>query len=263
MPNFFDTHSHVHFPQFDEDRGSVLARMRKKDVYTIVVGTMFDTSRGARDFAEANEGVWATIGVHPTDSTEGFEFGVYKELLSEKVVAIGECGLDYFRGERDELYPEQKDTFENQIEFAVENDLPLMLHIRPSQGSNNAHTDALEILKSYQRSHGEKVRGNTHFFTSSAEVAKQYWDIGFTTAIPGVVTFAPEMHETVRQAPIEMLLSETDAPYAAPVPHRGERNEPIFVEEVVKTIADLRGEDVEKVAPQLVKNALRVFAIDA
>jgi len=261
MPEYFDTHSHLHFKQFDEDRDAVLARMREKNVWTIAVGTSLETSKQAFVLASSEQGVvrGATIGIHPT-TIEKFDTNAFQELLGEEVVAVGECGLDYFRGSREELYPKQKENFKAQIEFAVQNDLPLMLHIRPTNKTEDAHEDAIEILKIFKKKYGEKVRGNTHFFTGSAEIAKQYLDIGFTIAFPGVITFAKETEEAVRNVPLEMILSETDAPYAAPEPHRGKRNEPVFVIDTVKKIAEIKGEDLEKVKKTLVDNAVRVFA---
>jgi TatD DNase family protein len=263
MPEYFDTHSHVHFKQFDDDRDEVLARMREKSVWTIAVGTSLETSKEALALAKSESDVVraTTIGIHPT-TLEKFDASVFTELLDENVVGVGECGLDYFRGLRDELYLKQKENFEAQIEFAVKNDLPLMLHIRPSIGTEDAHIDALEIIKNFQKTHGEKVRGNTHFFTGTGEVAKQYVDMGFTIAFPGVITFAKETEEAVRAVPLRMILSETDAPYASPVPHRGKRNEPVFVVDTVKKIAEVKGEDLEKVKKTLVYNAIRVFNIN-
>ena len=265
MPEYFDTHSHVHFKQYDKDRDAVLSRMREKKVWTIAVGTSFETSEGAVALAKSERDVvrGATIGIHPTDTNEQFDAKKYEELLCDEVVGVGECGLDYYRGPREELYPTQKENFEKQIEFAVEHDLPLMLHIRPSQGSENAHEDALEILKSFQNTYGEKVRGNTHFFTGSPEIAKQYVDLGFTIAFPGVITFAEEAQEAVKEVPLNMILSETDSPYAAPVPHRGARNEPAYVVEVTHKIAELKNMDKEEVKKALVENGMRVFGITA
>ena len=263
MPEYFDTHSHVHFKQYDEDRNAVLARMREKNVWTIAVGTSFETSESAvalaRDKPDVVRG--ATIGIHPTDTNEHFDISKYGPLLSDEVVGVGECGLDFYRGPREALYPKQKENFEAQIDFAIKHNLPLMLHIRPSRGTEDAHIDALEILKNFQKTHGEKVRGNTHFFTGSAEIAKQYIDIGFTIAFPGVITFAEETHDAVREVPLDMILSETDAPYASPVPHRGARNEPSYVVEVVRKIAELKNMDAEAVRKAVVKNGMRVFGV--
>lgn len=262
---YIDTHSHLYFPQYDEDREEVLARMREAQVATIVVGTRLETSEQALQFATEHPDIClgATIGVHPTESAAGFDALEYLPLLGPRVVAVGECGLDYFRRPREDVYEAQLPVFQKQIEFALEHDLPLMLHIRPSQGTNDAHEDTLALLREYKRKHGEVLRGTSHFFTSSLDIAKQYWELGFTVSIPGVVTFKKEQHlaALVREAPFGMMLSETDAPYAAPEPHRGRRNEPTYVREVVHKIANIRGEDEQEVAAQLRENAARVFKI--
>jgi len=263
MPKYFDTHSHVHFKQYDEDRDEVLDRMREKNVWTIAVGTSFETSKSAVALAGSERDVvrGATIGIHPTDTNEHFNDFTWE--LDSQVVGVGECGLDFYRGSREALYSKQKENFEAQIDFAVKHDLPLMLHIRPSQGTEDAHIDALEILKSFQKMYGEKVRGNTHFFTGSAKIAKQYIDIGFTIAFPGVITFAKETQEAVKEVPLGMILSETDSPYASPVPYRGQRNEPSYVAEVVHKIAEIKNMDTEEVQKTLVQNGMRVFGIKA
>jgi len=260
---YIDTHSHLYEKKFDEDRDEVFERMRSEGVGTIVVGTCLETSMQAVELARSAAArdvvLGATIGVHPTDTNEDFDPAEYEKLLGENIVGIGECGFDYFRTPRDEVYVHQREIFEAQVVFAAENDLPLMLHIRPSDGTTDAHEDALEVLKLYQKEYGDTVRGNVHFFTSTKEVAREYLALGFTIAFPGVITFAPELEEVVRDVPLDMMLAETDAPYAAPVPHRGSRNEPVFVIDTIKAIAQIRGEEFEVVAEQLTKNAKTVF----
>ena len=137
-----------------------------------------------------------------------------------------------------------------QIELANKLNKPLMLHIR------NAYEDALAILKSHA-----KVKGDVHFFAGDWNIAKQFLDFGFTLSFTGVITFTHDYDEVIKNAPLDMLLSETDAPYVAPVPYRGKRNEPAYVVEVVKAIARIRGEDEEKVRTQLVANAKHLFGI--
>lgn len=260
---FFDTHSHPQFHDYAEDREEVFSRMKDERVSTIVVGTHFSTSKEAVALARNNSGVFACIGVHPNDSEEMFNAGEFKGLLDEKVVAIGECGLDYFRSSAEVDGARQKENFETQIRFAVEHDLPLMLHVRSSKGSQDAHEEAQEILRSYQKENGERIRGTSHFFTGSLEIARGYWDMGFAVSFPGVITFARDYDEVVRQAPESLMLSETDAPYATPVPFRGKRNEPAYVVEVVRRIAQIRGVDMEVAAEQLFDNACRIFKIRA
>ena len=170
---------------------------------------------------------------------------------------IGECGLDYLRikGDQDQDKKRQRDIFEAQLELAVEANKPLMIHCR------DAHEHMLDILKSKKRDHGEKLRGNIHFFTGSSDIAKRYFDLQFTVSFTGVITFAHEYDEVVRYAPDTMILSETDCPFVAPVPYRGKRCEPVFVREVVHRIAAIRDTDPEIMAETLVKNTFRLFKI--
>ena len=254
---YIDTHSHIHFDEYTEDLDEVLTRMREEKTGTIVIGTGIDTSAEAVVFAKAHSDVvlGATIGLHPNSADEGFNPEAYEPLLKEGVVVgIGECGLDFFRSNPLETFEKQQEVFDAQVDFAVTHDLPLMLHVRPSAGSDDAHEEALKVLESKPG-----VRGNCHFFTGSLEMAKRYWKLGFTTAFPGVITFAKELEQVVEKAPLDLILGETDSPYATPVPFRGQRNEPIRVKEVYKKIAEIKNLDEEEVRVQLTKNAQRVF----
>ena len=277
---YFDAHCHVNFVAYDSDREETILRARGAGVAMNVVGTQKDTSASAVALAEKYDNVYATIGLHPVHTTKSYhdvkelgeggkeftsrgeEFHIwnYEEMAkSPKVIAIGECGLDYFRLE-EKTKEVQKDAFIQQIELANKLGKPLMLHIRPALRSlgegGNAYEDALEILKAHA-----KVKGDTHFFAGDCATAKKFLDFGFTLSFTGVLTFTHDYDEVVRNAPLDMLLSETDAPYVTPVPHRGKRNEPLYVQEVVRAIAGIRGEDVETVARQLAANASRIFNI--
>lgn len=253
MPEYFDFHSHIHFKKFADDIDEVLLRMREKNVGTIVVGTDKEQSKQALEFARKHDGVFATIGLHPADNTkESFDEDFYSELLSDnKVVMVGECGLDYFHVKDEVEQARQRKEFEKQIDFSVLHGKPMMLHIR------DAHGVALDMLRSKKKEYGDRLNGNAHFFTAGSDVAKQYYELDFTTSFPGVITFTHDYDETVKYAPKDMILSETDSPYAAPVPHRGKRCEPAFVVEVVEKMAELRGEDVEELKTQLIKNVSR------
>ena len=260
MPNYFDSHSHINDSRFDLDRDIVLLRMKEKECWSLVVGTDRKMSEDAVALAEVNEGIFSAIALHPADNFEEiFDEAVYKNLAKQpKVVAIGECGLDYSRvptEKREEEAVRQIALFEKHIELAIENNLPLMIHCR------DAHPDLLEILNSKKKEYGEKLRGNIHFFSEGPETAKKYFDLDFTISFTGVLTFARNYDETVKYAPLEKILSETDAPYVAPVPYRGKRNEPIYVEEVVKAIAKIRNQDFETVREAMVQNAFRAFGI--
>ncbi len=256
MYKYIDVHSHISFPEFDSDRIEILHKMLNLGIATITVGVDLETSVKALELAKKNENVFVCIGAHPHD-TKGFVFKPedFEELVKHpKVVAIGECGLDYFRlsGNIEEEKSRQKTEFIKQIDFAIKHDKPLMIHIR------DAHNDAYEILKKYKG----KVQGNLHFFTGSFELAEKFLGLGFTFSFPGVITFAKETEDAVKNIPLENIHAETDSPYAAPVPYRGKRNEPTYVIEVVKKIAKIRGEDEEIVRQQLLDNAMRVFGIN-
>jgi TatD DNase family protein len=198
--------------------------------------------------------------MHPThtvgEEAEIFSYDEFKTLASHpKVVAIGECGLDYFRVDKAKQEKEEA-VFIEHIRLANEVGKPLMLHIRPSEGGMDAYEDALVILKAHA-----KVLGNVHFFAGTYDIAKQFWDIGFTTSFTGVITFASQYDDVIKNAPLAMLHGETDAPYVAPVPFRGKRNEPLHVREVYKRIAEIRGEDAETVREALLHNAEKMFGI--
>lgn len=268
-PQYFDIHSHINFSKFDDDRDEVIKRMHDEGVWAITVGTDLKTSKEVVDLVSKNENIFATVGLHPT-SHKGLTFveNDYKELVrNKKVVAIGECGLDYFRIKEDDEktnleLERQKENFIKQIEFALENDLPLMLHFRPSGKTMDAYEDGLEILNSYKEKYKDKLRGNAHFFAGDLDIAKKFLSIGFTLSFTGVITFADNYDEIIKYVPLEMIMAETDCPFVAPVPYRGSRCEPVHVKEVVKRIAKIRGEDVDIVQKALVSNAFRVFLND-
>lgn len=268
--NYYDCHTHVNFVAFKDDADATIKRAQDAGVGMIMVGTQFDTSEDAVRVAEAHEDVYAAIGLHPIHSTksyhdekelgeggkeftsrgEVFDSAKYEALAaSSKVVAIGECGLDYYRLEGG-TKKVQEEVFIQQIELANKLGKPLMLHIR------NAYDDALAILKAHA-----KVKGDVHFFAGDWNIAKQFLDFGFTLSFTGVLTFARDYDEVVRNAPLDMLLSETDAPYVAPKPHRGKRNEPAYVVEVVRAIAEIRSEPLEHVREIMAENARRVFSL--
>ncbi len=271
---YIDIHSHVNFVAYDADRGEVLARAREAGVAMINVGTQLATSRKAIEIAEQNEGVRAIVGLHPVHTTKShhdikelgeggkeftsrgeiFDAEAYREMLKHpKVVGIGECGLDYYH-----LDEESIQDFEAQIALANEANKPLMLHVRSNKESKerSAYKEALEILRAHA-----KVKGNFHFFAGSWDEAKMILDAGFQLSFTGVITFARDYDEVIRNTPLDMMMSETDSPYVSPAPFRGKRNEPANVREVVKKIAEIRGEDFEKVRAKLLENAGNFFAI--
>ena len=260
---YFDAHCHIQFAQYDEDRDAVIVEMREAEVGGLIVGTDSMHSQKAVALADGLA-TFATVGLHPNDKPgEGYDDALFAALAKDpKVVAIGECGLDYFRPEEPEQEKaRQKEVFRKHIALAVENDKPLMIHARPSKGSMDAYLDAYEMLKEAQQTHGEKVRGNMHFYVGDLETTKKFLEIGFTFSFTAVLTFARDYDEVVRYIPLTHILSETDAPYVAPVPNRGKRNDPLAVRAVVKALAEIRGEDEEVVREAILGNARRLFKI--
>ena len=278
-PKYIDIHSHVNFTAFDEDRGEVMRRALENDTWVINVGTQLDTSRSAVEMTkDYDEGVYAIIGLHPvhtsasyhdekelgeggkefTSRGEVFNKEAYRELLKNpKVLGIGECGLDYYRMDEESI-EKQKKAFIEQIELANEFNKPLMLHIRnnPKDKTHDAYADALELLKQYS-----KVKGDVHFFAGSTAVAQAFVDFGFTLSFTGVITFTQDYDEVIKNTPLDMIMTETDSPYVTPIPHRGKRNEPVYVKEVVKKIALVKNLPEEEVARAIIENAKRVFNI--
>ena len=270
---YIDIHSHLNFPDYDEDREEVIERMREKHVRTFTVGVNYETSKRAVELAsEQRDSMRAVIGLHPiytSDSyaskeeggIERFEKEAFSKLVDEYgdlIVGVGECGLDYFHTDG-EARKAQESAFRAQIEFALTHDLPLMLHIRPSKGSMDAYEDALRILKEYE-SKGT-LRGDVHFFAGDREIAEQFLSLGFFLSFTGVVTFTHEYDEIVKLTPLERIFTETDAPYVSPAPYRGRRNEPTFVIETTHRIAELKGVSVEELTQHISKNVEELFRV--
>ena len=258
-----DIHSHLADDYFDESRDEVLAIMAEKQIGTISIGTDLVSSQRVVALAERSALVWACVGVHPENLHEGFAAAEYGSLLAHpRTVAVGECGFDYFRAD-DAVAARraQRSLFEAQIECALAHDLPLMLHIRPSRGTLDAYHDALDILSSYKKKY-PSLRGNSHFFAGDTEVAKQFFDLDFTISFTGVITFAREYDAVIAYAPPERMHAETDAPFVAPVPHRGKQCVPWMVEEVVGRIAEIKGASIDECAHTLLGNTKRLFALE-
>jgi TatD DNase family protein len=251
-----DTHSHFNLRQFDTDRNEAIARMKEAGVGTICIGIDEESSELATTLA-ADEFIWACVGQHPTEWDKEYRVDAMRALAQKaRVVGIGECGLDYFREGEREHKDEQKKLFRAQIELAQELGLPLMLHIRPQQGTMDAYEDALAILKEY-----EGLRGTAHFFIGTEAIAQQFLDLGFYISFSGVITIFPEYEPLVAFVPMDRILSETDAPFAAPVPYRGKRCEPQYVLEVIRKVAEIKGIALEEAQKQLLGNAKALFGI--
>ena len=252
----FDSHCHLYFPQFDADRDAVLARMQEKEMGAVVIGTDFATSTAALALAKQYDFLWASVGLHPT-STEDFDMSKFLHLAQQpKVVAVGECGLDYFRSEKSE---EQKERFEKHIELALKLKKTLVIHCR------EAHDQMLEILKRQST----PSRGTIHCYTSDWMHAEQYLNLGFYLGFTGVITFPTkktdpkrqtDLLDVIKKMPLDRIVVETDSPYLAPQAYRGTRAEPWMVEEVVKKIAEVRGMTYEEVEKLTFENSLRLFS---
>lgn len=260
----FDVHSHLQFSEYDADRAAVIARMKAAEVKTITVGVDLETSQKAIALAEQNpHDLWATVGVHPTADCRLQISEIGEQLLTmarhPKVVAIGECGLDYFRIKHDPLpiKKEQKEVFLKQIQIAEQVKKPLMVHCRPSKNTDDAYEDLIHELKM----HNVPCKIIVHFFVGSGTIAEQLLTLGCYVTFGGVITFARDYDEVIRAMPSERIMLETDAPYVAPEPYRGKRNEPSYVCAVAQKLAELKQMRVEEVMAQTAMTAREVFLI--
>jgi TatD DNase family protein len=258
---YIDIHSHLNLPPLLENKEAILVKMREMNIGTITVGTDMDTSKMAIEIAEQNPDLcWATVGFHPADGfiPDDSDWTELEQLAQNtKVVAIGETGLDYFRDQSTETKNKQTEIFKKHIELAMRVNKPLMLHVRASKGSDDAYYNALEILKEvgYQR------KANFHFFSGSQKCMQDIIAVGYTISVDGPITFSHDYDEMIKACPIDKIMIETDAPFAAPAPHRGKTCEPWMVVEVAKKIAELKGIDLEIVRVQMIGNTKSFFNI--
>ena len=273
MPHLVDSHCHVHFPAYDADRDAVLLRMREQNVWAITIGTNATTSRSGVAFAEQHPDIFATAGYHPEHLTSSYvpddepherdpyTIQTIAEIArsSKKVVAIGETGLDFYRIDADrdatQAKQAQEEALLEHLQLAKELELPLVIHCR------EALTRLAEILNAHP------IPGVVHCFTGTWEEAKPLLDLGLFLSFTGIITFAPskvgEIHEVIQKMPLDRLLVETDAPWLAPVPYRGKRNEPAYVTHVAAQVARLRTVPEEEIARITTENATRLFRLTA
>lgn len=257
-----DAHSHLQLSEYDADRAEVIARMQAAGVQTITVGVDDTTSRAALALAEQYPShLWATVGTHPADGgLDSFNIDILRELAAHpKAVGIGECGLDYYRLKTGDeaIKQKQKEVFRAHIKVAEEVKKPLMIHCRPTKGTDDAYEDLIGILSTTHYLLPTVI----HFFVGSASVAERLLALHCYFTFGGVITFARNYDAAIAVIPLEKILTETDAPFVAPVPHRGKRNEPSYVGEVVKKLADLKGISFDEVALQIVANARAAFSL--
>jgi TatD DNase family protein len=256
-PPLFDTHAHLHFPEFVEDLDGVLERARAAGVTGMVtIGTDRETNPAAVALAERLGSVHATVGIHPHDAAEATEsdFEAMERLArgSAKVVALGEMGLDFFRN----LSPPevQAAVFRRQLDMARRLGRPVVIHCR------DAHREALAILTEERVT---EVGGVMHCFSADVEVARCCLDLGLFISLAGPVTYknARALPEVARFVPADRLVLETDCPFLPPHPHRGRRNEPAWVAITAAHVAALRGVTLEALGPMVTDNARRLFRI--
>ena len=293
MHYLIDAHSHIQFPVYDSDRDMVIKRAQEAGVKMLAVGMQASTSESAIQLAHKySDDIWATVGFHPTHAThartsqtqsgltqttgwfhdkkeqreaipEKFDIKRLRELaLDKKVVAIGECGLDYYRleiGSKEQVVrikDLQKEVFLEQAKLAQELNKPLMIHCRPSKGTDDAYEDLIQILDSKFQIH--KI---VHFYVGSSKITKKLVEAGFYFTFGGVITFAKDYDESIKYIPLDRILLETDCPYVAPQSQRGKRNEPAFIVETAQKAAEIKNIPYSDFLEQISKNALTAFRI--
>ena len=263
---YVDAHCHIQFEQYARDDIELIERMREEGVAGIVVGVDLESSKKAVELAEKHEHLFASVGLHPNRVTgEIFNAEKYCELAkNKKVVAIGECGLDYYRPAEvnDEVKNKQKEILQRHIALAIELGKSLIIHARPSKGKMDAYQDLCSILQKTKMEF-PKLRGDIHFFVGGVKEAEALIALGFTISFTAVITFARDYDEIIRTVPLTSILSETDAPYVAPISRRGRRNDPLAAIDVVEKIAEIRNESLETVRATLLSNARELFSLPA
>lgn len=258
MPSLFDSHCHLQDEQFDSDREDVLARMQQAGVFAaLTCGSDIKTSKAGLDLARKNSFLYAAVGIHPHEAAKAGEDD-FKQLPSllrhEKVVALGEIGLDFYY----DFSPRkvQEEALDRQIALAYAMNLPVILHVR------EAHGAMLDFLRARKQS---LPKGVLHCFSGSAESALEYEKLGFYISFAGSLTFknAENLRRSAQAVSQDRLLVETDSPYLAPVPFRGKRNEPAKVLHVCEELAKIRHTSVQEMAQMTKENASRLFGIMA
>lgn len=278
---FIDTHAHVNFSAFKKDEKEVILRSLEEEIWMILVGADYRTSRRALELANKYEkGVYAAVGLHPihthetaaegddyslTTKAEEFNYDNYEKLAKfEKVVAIGEIGLDYYHidynGNIPAIKKEQKDIFKEQLKLARNLDLPVIIHCR------QAHDDMAALLRNFKKENKElfkkdKPWGVMHCFSGDENLAWQYFSMGLLISFTGLVTFSKQWDDLIRKLPFDKFLIETDCPFMTPEPLRGKRNEPLLVKYVAKRIAEIKNLTVERVGEITTRNARELFKI--
>ena len=252
----FETHAHYDDERFEEDGDSLLCSMKEKGIGRIInVGASIESSRTTLALADNYDFVYAAVGVHPSDigglNEETFSW-LCEQTKNDKTVAVGEIGLDYYWDKEDQILKQQRYWFQRQLELARRAGLPVIIH------SRDAAADTLAVMKSV---HAKEIPGVIHCYSYSRELSKEFLEMGYYIGVGGVVTFknARKLRETVESYPIDHILLETDCPYMAPEPHRGERNDSSYIPYIAAKIAEIKGISTEEVERITEQNARRLF----
>ena len=262
---FVDSHAHLEGHRFDSDREQVIARAREAGLEAIVA---IGNGDGPVNFdcgiqlAEKYDFIYATIGIHPHEAklADQAAFDRMEELARRpKVIAWGEIGLDYFYDHS--LRAVQQDVFVKQMELARAAKLPIVIHCRPSDNSEDAWDDCLRLIGDQWSPSG--LGGVLHCFTGNATQARRGLDMGFMISFAGNITFpkAQQIRDAALEVPLDRMFIETDSPFLAPVPFRGKRNEPAFVKEVARQLGELRGLSTDEIGAQTTQNFRRFFSL--
>lgn len=254
----FESHAHYEDARFDEDREALLSSFPQKGIdYVVNVGSSLKTTQQSIALAKQYDFIYAAAGVHPEETAELNEENfawLCEQMKQEKVVAVGEIGLDYHWDEPERKI--QKVWFERQIALARQVSLPMIIH------SRDAAQDTLDIMKACK---AEEAGGVIHCFSYGVEMAREYLNMGFYIGIGGVLTFknAKKLKEVANYVPLDRILLETDCPYMAPEPHRGKRNSSLYLPYVAETLATIKGVDVEEVYQTTRENGKQMYRIQA
>lgn len=260
-PKIIDTHAHIYHKRFDADQDEMIARAKAKGVETIVMPAIDIASiHLALALCDRHEGLYAMTAIHPSDTKDATaaDFKAVEEFCDDpRIVAVGESGLDYYW---DRSFDEkQQDFFRRHIRLAIATDLPLILHMRDKQGKDDVHRDMVKILKEER---ADNLRGIFHCFGGPAWLIEEAEALGFLLGIGGTLTFKNSgVADLVRDVPLDRIVLETDAPFLAPVPYRGKRNEPAYTHLVAEKLAEVKGLAVEKVIDITSATARKLFKI--
>lgn len=253
----FETHAHYEDVKFDSDREALLASLPKQNIeYVINVGSNLETTKRSIELAKQYDYIFAAVGVHPSDVEELDESSydvLEKAAKFEKTVAIGEIGLDYYWDKELGVQEKQREWFKRQMLLAKEHNLPVIIH------SRDAAEDTMRVMKEVK---AEEIPGVIHCYSYSVEMAKEFIKMGYYIGIGGVVTFknAKKLKEVAAEIPLERILLETDCPYMAPEPHRGERNSSLYIPYVVEKLAEIRNISKEEIISTTNQNARKLFS---